>query len=68
MTAQRRHRQHAVRVAAVATLIVLAFYVVAVLVLNVIVTSHLVGTTDNRLTDRLDRCAPTDARAVRFGD
>jgi signal transduction histidine kinase len=52
--AQRRHRQHAVRVAGVATLIVLVFYVVAVVVLNVIVTNHLISTTDNRLTDRLN--------------
>jgi signal transduction histidine kinase len=42
-----------VRVAAVATLIVLAFYVVAAIILNLIVTNHLVSTTDNRLADRL---------------
>lgn len=52
--AQRRHRQHALRVAGVATLIVLVFYVVAVVVVNVIVTNHLISTTDNRLTDRLN--------------
>jgi hypothetical protein len=52
--AQRRHRQHALRVAGVATLIVLGFYVGAVIVVNVIVTNHLISTTDNRLTDRLN--------------
>jgi signal transduction histidine kinase len=50
----RGHRRHAVRVAAVATLIVMAFYVVAAIVLNVIVTNHLISTTDNRLADRLE--------------
>src|SRR3984957_19141369 len=53
MTAQRKNRQHALRVAGAATLIVLAFYVVAVVVLNAVVTHHLIATTDNRLTDRL---------------
>src|SRR3984957_19559641 len=54
MKAQRKHRQHALRVAAAATLIVLAFYVVAVVVLNEIVTNHLITTADNRLMDRLN--------------
>ena len=53
MNASRAHRRHAVRVAAVATLIVMVSYVVAALVLNLIVTNHLVGTTDTRLHDRL---------------
>ena len=48
------HRRHSVRVAAVATLIVMAFYVVAAIVLNLIVTNHLISTTDNRLADRLE--------------
>ena len=54
MKAGRRHRRHAVRVAAVATLIVMVFYVVAAIVLNLIVTNHLISTTDHRLTDRLN--------------
>jgi signal transduction histidine kinase len=49
----RDHRRHAVRVAAVATLIVMAAYVVAAVVLNLIVTDHLVHTADTRLSDRL---------------
>ena len=53
MKARRRHRRHAIRVAAVATLVVMVFYVVAAITLNLVVTSHLIGTTDNRLDDRL---------------
>ena len=53
MNASRAHRRHAVRVAAVATLIVMVSYVLAALVLNLIVTNHLVRTTDTRLHDRL---------------
>ena len=49
----RAHRRHAVRVAAVATLIVMVGYVIAVVVLNLIVADHLAGTTDTRLHDRL---------------
>ena len=49
----RAHRRHAVRVAAVATLIVMVGYVIAAVVINLIVTNHLVGTTDQRLHDRL---------------
>ena len=41
------------RVAAVATLVVMVFYVIAAIVLNLIVTNHLISTTDNRLADRL---------------
>ncbi len=53
MNLSRAHRRHAVRVAAVATLIVMVAYVIAALVLNLIVSNHLVGTTDARLHDRL---------------
>ena len=53
MNASRAHQRHAVRVAAVATLIVMVSYVLAALILNLIVTNHLVGTTDTRLHDRL---------------
>ncbi len=53
MNASRAHQRHAVRVAAVATLIVMISYVLAALILNLIVTNHLVGTTDTRLHDRL---------------
>ena len=66
MTAQQKHRRHAVRVAGMATLIVLVVYVIAVIILNVIVTNHLIGTADNRLTDRLhdarqQMAAPSDS-------
>jgi signal transduction histidine kinase len=54
MTAQRKHRRHALRVAGVTTVIVLAFYVVAVVVLNAVVTQHLITAADNRLMDRLN--------------
>jgi signal transduction histidine kinase len=47
------HRRHALRVAAVATLVVLACYFLAAFILNTIVVDHLVGNTDNRLADRL---------------
>jgi signal transduction histidine kinase len=50
----RAHRAHALRVAAVATLVVMVGYVVAALVLNVLVTHHLVGNIDTRLGDRLE--------------
>ena len=48
------NRRHAVRVAAIATLIVMVGYVLAAVVLNLVVTNHLVGTTDSRLSDRLE--------------
>ena len=54
MKTNRGHRRHAVRVAAIATLIVMVFYVIAAIVLNLIVTNHLISTTDNRLADRLE--------------
>ena len=53
MKASRAHRRHAIRVAAIATLVVLACYVVAALVLNALVTNHLAATTDARLADHL---------------
>lgn len=61
MKTNRGHRRHAVRVAAVAALIVMVFYVAAAIVLNLIVTNHLISTTDNRLADRLE-----DARQERL--
>lgn len=54
MKARRRHVRHALRVAGVATVIVVGLYVVAALALNAVVTNHLLHTTDNRLTDRLN--------------
>jgi signal transduction histidine kinase len=54
MNLTRAHRRHAVRVAAVATLIVMVGYVIAAIVLNLIVTDHLVGNADARLADRLE--------------
>ncbi|HWD54311.1 MAG TPA: HAMP domain-containing sensor histidine kinase [Acidimicrobiales bacterium] len=41
------------RVAAVATVVVIVFYVIAAVILNLIVTNHLITTTDHRLADRL---------------
>ena len=55
------------RVAAVATLIVMVFYVIAAIILNLIVTNHLIGTTDNRLADRLKDARPTDADIAWIG-
>jgi len=49
----RDHRRHAVRVAVVATLTVMVAYVVTAVVLNLVVTNHLVSTADARLSDRL---------------
>jgi signal transduction histidine kinase len=43
-----------VRVAAVATLIVMVCYVIAAIVLNVLVNRHLMGNIDARLGDRLE--------------
>ena len=54
MNLARVHRRHAVRVAAVATLVVMVGYVIAAIVLDLIVTNHLVGNTDSRLADRLE--------------
>jgi signal transduction histidine kinase len=41
-------------VAAVATLVVMASYVIAAVVINVLVTEHLVGNIDSRLGDRVE--------------
>ena len=54
MNSPRGHRGHAVRVAAVATLIVMVCYVIAAIVLNVLVNHHLIGNIDARLGDRLE--------------
>jgi signal transduction histidine kinase len=57
MNEARNRRRHAVRVAGIATLVVMACYVVAAVVLNVVVTRHLMGTIDTRLGDRLEDAA-----------
>lgn len=49
----RAHRHHVVRVAAVTTLLVVATYTVAAVVVNAIVTHHLVADMDSRLADRV---------------
>ena len=54
MSASRAHRAHAFRVAAVATLFVMVCYVIAAVVLNVLVSHHLMGNVDARLNDRLE--------------
>ena len=54
MTQARDRRRYALRVAAVATLVVMACYVVAVVVLNLLVTNHLVSAVDARLSNRLN--------------
>jgi signal transduction histidine kinase len=46
-----------VRVAGTATLVVMVCYVIAALVLNVLVTRHMVSTIDHRLADRLNDAA-----------
>ncbi len=53
MKLARANRRHAVRVAAVATIIVMVGYVIAAVALNILVTDHLVGNADARLQDRL---------------
>ena len=57
MRASRDHRRHAVRVAGIATLVVMACYLVAAILLNLIVTHHLVGNIDTRLAERLHDAA-----------
>ena len=42
MKTSKSHRRHAVRVGAIATLVVMVFYVIAAIVLNLIVTNHLI--------------------------
>jgi len=54
MSGVAAHRAHAFRVAAVATLFVMVCYVIAAVVLNVLVSHHLMGNVDTRLSDRLD--------------
>ncbi len=54
MTDGNEHRTAAFRVAGIATVIVMAGYMVAALVLNLVVTHHVVTTMDNRLADRLN--------------
>ena len=44
------HLRHTVRVAAVATLLVMLCYVAAAIVVNLVVTNHLVGNVDARLS------------------
>ena len=53
MSSTRPHLRHTVRVAAVATLLVMVCYVVAAVVVNLVVTDHLVGNVDARLFDRV---------------
>jgi signal transduction histidine kinase len=53
VTARSSHRIHAARVAAIATVIVMVGYIVAVVVLNVFVVHRLTSQADLRLTERL---------------
>ena len=53
MTDRKNHGRHAVRVAAIATVIVMAVYVLVVFVLNLVVAHRMLTTTDHRLADRL---------------
>jgi signal transduction histidine kinase len=57
VTTRPSHRLHAARVAAIATIVVMVGYIVAVVVLNVFVVHRLTAQADLRLTERL-----TDAR------
>jgi len=54
----RAHRRHVVRVAAITTLLVMAFYTVTAVVVNAIVTHHLVADVDSRLADRVEDARP----------
>lgn len=58
MNIDRVHRRHVVRVAAVTTLLVMACYTVAAVVVNAIVTNHLVADVDARLADRAGDAVP----------
>jgi len=53
VSAGRANRSHAAKVAAVATLLVMACYVVAVVVLNLVVVHRLTTEVDVRLSERL---------------
>lgn len=53
MSPARSHRRHVVRVAAVTTVVVIACYTIAAVVVNAIVTDHLVADVDARLADRV---------------
>ncbi|HEX3460319.1 MAG TPA: HAMP domain-containing sensor histidine kinase [Acidimicrobiales bacterium] len=53
MGSQAGHRLHAARVAAIAAVIVLACYLIAVVVLNIFVVQRLTNQTDVRLSERL---------------
>src|SRR6516165_3136005 len=58
MKTGRSHRRHVVRVAAVTTLLVMACYTVAAIVVNAIVTHHLIADVDARLSDRVADALP----------
>lgn len=58
MKLARTHRRHVVRVAAVTTLLVMACYTVAAIVVNAIVTRHLITDVDTRLSDRVADALP----------
>ncbi|HWE70201.1 MAG TPA: HAMP domain-containing sensor histidine kinase [Acidimicrobiales bacterium] len=53
MKSEAGHRLHAARVAAIAAVIVLACYLIAVVVLNIFVVHRLTSQADTRLTERL---------------
>jgi len=54
------NRSHAIQVAAVATVIVVALYIVAVVVLNLVVVGRLTHEVDARLAAQLARVTPGD--------
>jgi signal transduction histidine kinase len=54
----RTHRRHVVRVAAITTLLVMACYTVAAVVVNAIVTHHLIADVDAHLSDRVTDALP----------
>jgi len=58
MNIARAHRRHVVRVAAITTLVVMASYTITAIVVNAIVTHHLVADVDARLSDRAADAAP----------
>jgi signal transduction histidine kinase len=58
MNIARAHRRHVARVAAITTLLVMACYTVAAVVVNAIVTHHLIADVDGRLSDRVQDALP----------
>ncbi len=67
MSTTRAHRRHTVRIAAITTLLVMLSYVIAAIVVNLIVTKHLVANVDTRLLDRIEDTRQQASRTPTIG-